>query len=160
MFSIIVAADINNGIGKNGKLPWNIPDDLRIFRTITTNSTVIMGRKTWESLPVKPLKNRHNIVISNTLDLLDGAVVCKDLEKALQISDSSNDIFIIGGSKLYNEGMSHYKCRDIILTRIYKDFECDTFINKFPLDFIHIYSSDIKSIDDLKYVNQIWTKVT
>lgn len=72
MFSIIVAADINNGIGKNGKLPWNIPDDLRIFRTITTNSTVIMGRKTWESLPVKPLKNRHNIVISNTLDLLDG----------------------------------------------------------------------------------------
>ena len=64
---LIWAQDGNGGIGKNGKLPWHVSEDLKNFKKITLNSTVIMGRKTWESLPVKPLPNRENIVLSKTL---------------------------------------------------------------------------------------------
>ena len=63
---LIWAQDENGGIGKNGKLPWYISEDLKKFKKITSNSTIIMGRKTWESLPMKPLPNRDNIVLSST----------------------------------------------------------------------------------------------
>ena len=74
MFNIIVAVDSNNGIGLNNKLPWIIREDLNFFKMMTTgkkNNVVIMGRKTWESIPekYKPLANRFNIILSNTLEL-------------------------------------------------------------------------------------------
>ena len=61
---LIWAQDTNGGIGKNGKLPWHISEDLKKFKSLTYNSTVIMGRKTWDSLPIKPLPNRRNFVLS------------------------------------------------------------------------------------------------
>ena len=67
---LIWAQDINSGIGKNGKLPWHISVDLKNFKKITLNSTVIMGRKTWESLPIKPFPNRENIVLSSKIKRL------------------------------------------------------------------------------------------
>ena len=63
--NMIWAQDINNAIGKDGDLPWRIPEDLKNFKNITNNATIIMGRKTWDSLPIKPLPNRRNIVISS-----------------------------------------------------------------------------------------------
>ena len=64
---LIWAQDLNGGIGKDGKLPWHISEDLKNFKKITSNHPVIMGRKTWDSLPIKPLPNRRNIILSNSL---------------------------------------------------------------------------------------------
>ena len=64
---LIWAQDENGGIGQNGKLPWHISEDLKNFKSLTLNSTIIMGRKTWDSLPIKPLPNRKNIILSRNL---------------------------------------------------------------------------------------------
>ena len=68
---LIWAQDQNGGIGQNGKLPWHISEDLKNFKSLTINSTIIMGRKTWDSLPIKPLPNRKNIILSRKKQLGD-----------------------------------------------------------------------------------------
>lgn len=158
MFSLIVACDSKNGIGKNGKLPWNLPEDLRRFKNITNKSNIIMGRKTWESLPIKPLPNRHNIVISHTLKSVQGATVCKDLQSALKCLENTQT-YIIGGSYVYNETMNHPDCGDIIITRVFGNFECDTFINKPPDNFICIFKSEIQTNNNVEFQTEIWSKI-
>ena len=81
---LIWAQDYDGGIGKNGQLPWYIPEDLKNFKKITLDSTIIMGRKTWDSLPFKPLPNRRNIVISRNPEIsITGCEVVNSIEKAL-----------------------------------------------------------------------------
>ena len=98
---LIWAQDKNGGIGKNGKLPWHISEDLKNFKRITLNSTIIMGRKTWESLPVKPLPNRDNIILSKTL-VLD-ILTFKTYEDCIENLSKRNisKVFIIGGRSMY-----------------------------------------------------------
>jgi len=98
---LIWAQDKNGGIGENGKLPWHISEDLKNFKKITLNSPIIMGRKTWDSLPLKPLPNRRNIIFStnihNSLETYRSIKECiESLEK-----DNINKIFIIGGRSMY-----------------------------------------------------------
>ena len=98
---LIWAQDYNSGIGKSNKLPWHISEDLKNFKLLTMNSTIVMGRKTWDSLPFKPLPNRRNIVLSSKP--IKGVEVYQnynDCYNAL-ISDSIDKIFIIGGRSLY-----------------------------------------------------------
>ena len=94
---LIWAQDKNGGIGKNGKLPWHISEDLKNFKKITLNSTIIMGRKTWESLPIKPLPNRENIVLSTTLD--DDILIFKSYEDCIKDLQKRTvpKVFVIGG---------------------------------------------------------------
>jgi dihydrofolate reductase len=102
---IIVSADANGLIGKEGKLPWRIPEELKFFKETTMGSPVIMGRKTWESLPKKPLPGRHNIVLSKSLpNFYDkGISVVDTWKKAFAISayveSQSDKIIIIGGAQ-------------------------------------------------------------
>ena len=98
---LIWAQDKNGGIGKNGKLPWHISKDLKNFKKITLNSTIIMGRKTWESLPFKPLPNRRNIILSNK-DRTDAEVYnnIKDCIQALKL-DRVKNLFVIGGRSVF-----------------------------------------------------------
>ena len=98
---LIWAQDKNGGIGKNGKLPWHISEDLKNFKRITLNSTIIMGRKTWESLPVKPLPNRDNIILSKTLAL--DILTFKTYENCIDnlIKRNISKVFIIGGRSMY-----------------------------------------------------------
>tara|TARA_B100000945_G_C20291244_1_gene553372 strand:+ start:270 stop:755 length:486 start_codon:yes stop_codon:yes gene_type:complete len=98
---LIWAQDKNGGIGKNGKLPWHISEDLKNFKRITLNSTIIMGRKTWESLPIKPLPNRDNIILSKTL-VLD-ILTFKTYENCIDnlIKRNISKVFIIGGRSMY-----------------------------------------------------------
>ena len=98
---LIWAQDKNGGIGKNGKLPWHISEDLKNFKRITLNSTIIMGRKTWESLPVKPLPSRDNIILSKTL-VLD-ILTFKTYEDCIENLSKRNisKVFIIGGRSMY-----------------------------------------------------------
>ena len=98
---LIWAQDKNGGIGENGQLPWHISEDLKKFKEITLNSTVIMGRKTWESLPIKPLPNRNNIILSSKKQS-DG-ITAMSLEDCMMILKRMkvNKIFIIGGRSIY-----------------------------------------------------------
>lgn len=155
-FSIILAIDSKNGIGKSNNLPWYIPNDLKHFRNITTytkwcyqKNVVIMGRKTWDSIPniYKPLNNRINIIISNTItNNNNNYFVVKSLDRAFELTKDFHDvykIFIIGGKSLYTETFNNPYCQEIYLTRVFFDFNCNTIIDNFNLDnFDLIESSD------------------
>lgn len=138
----ILACDIKGGIGKNGRIPWYIPYDLQHFKTITSSSplntinVVIMGRNTWFSLPHKPLKNRINIIITSKPELIEHMqnVYCSSsLDEALKIiqniQSQIHNVFVIGGSKLYNETFKHALCKKVYITHIFDSYDCDAFIN-------------------------------
>ncbi|MGC8479531.1 MAG: dihydrofolate reductase [Candidatus Micrarchaeia archaeon] len=103
---IIVAMTRNRVIGKDGKIPWKIKEDILLFKGLTMNRTVIMGRKTWFSLlsVFRPLPNRNNIIISNTLEPQSGAFVCKSIDEAVAIARRFEcDAYCIGGAQLYSQ---------------------------------------------------------
>ena len=98
---LVWAQEINGGIGKDGKLPWRISEDLQNFKTLTLGSTILMGRNTWESLPVKPLPERRNIVLSSkTLSDVECYTSIEECIVALD-SDGIEKLFVIGGSTVY-----------------------------------------------------------
>jgi dihydrofolate reductase len=124
----LIAAVARNGvIGANNSLPWHLPEDLKRFRALTSGHTVIMGRKTWESIG-KPLPNRQNIVVSRQAGLaLDGASVAKSLEEAVAIAALPDPIFVIGGEGLYRSALPFAAV--LYLTEIEQDFVGDA---RFP----------------------------
>jgi dihydrofolate reductase len=131
-FAIVVAIDDNYGIGKDGTLPWRLKEDMRHFKELTTSgaemNSVIMGRKTWESIPAKfrPLPGRVNVVLSR--NGYDGAsTVRASLDEALQVP--AGKVFVIGGGAIYEEAIKHPLCTELWLTRVSGDFNCDT---RFP----------------------------
>lgn len=106
MISIIVAVSEDFGIGKNNELLWHIPDDLKRFKKLTYGKTVIMGKKTWESLPKKPLTGRKNIVITDKVgEHFDLSFAAYSIEEALAMCNKDEEIFIIGGGSIYNQFM-------------------------------------------------------
>ena len=129
-FNIIVAVDLNNGIGLNNNIPWlNEYSDLKYFKKITTDcdsktrqNVIIMGKNTWNSLPKKPLPNRLNCIISNTINKKsDNILVFNSLDKCLSSLENNyfhkiNEIFVIGGEQLYKEAIVHPKCNIIYKT--------------------------------------------
>lgn len=119
--NIIVARSRNGIIGKDGKLPWYLPEDLKFFKEKTMGFPVIMGRKTWESIG-KPLKGRENIVLTtNPSYQVNGAIKVSSLEEALTLF--TGDIFIIGGATLYKQALP--LANKVWITEIDKDFEGD-----------------------------------
>lgn len=165
-FSLIVAVDQNMGIGKDGTLAWNLPEDRKYFSKITTETAspelrnaVIMGRLTWESIPAKykPLPGRINIVLSSNpdLELPDDVLLFGSLDEALAALSTSNkidQIFVIGGAKLYEEALFHLDLERIYLTRIEADFDCDTFFpDQIPEDFEIISATELMESDSLEY---------
>ena len=143
-FALVAAVEKNSGIGFQNRLPWNLPSDLKHFSNITTKTidpnkqnAVIMGRKTWESLPEKhrPLKNRLNIVLSRRADfaLPAGVQLFDSIDSALQNLSTNpqiDSVFLIGGAALFTEAIHHPACTKIFLTQIEQSFECDTFFPK------------------------------
>ena len=93
-------------IGAGGALPWHLPEDLRLFRDLTSGGTVVMGRRTWESLPprVRPLPGRRNVVLSRTLPAPDGADVARSVEEVLA---AHPDVWVIGGGAVYEAFLPH-----------------------------------------------------
>jgi len=128
MISIIVAKSKNNVIGSNGSIPWNIPKDLKYFKELTEGNTVIMGRKTYESLPKdkKPLPNRINIVITRDINFTaNGCIVLGSLEEAILKIDNRKDTFIIGGGEIYKQAINFVD--KIYITEINDEYEGDTY---------------------------------
>ena len=104
MVSLIAAVAANRAIGKDQQLLWRLPEDMKHFRETTRGKTVIMGRKTWESLPAafRPLPERHNIVVSrNPAYLARGATVAGSIEEAIRLAGQVGEVCIIGGEELY-----------------------------------------------------------
>lgn len=124
---LIVAADRNWAIGKNNKLMWSIPADMKFFRETTQGNVVIMGRKTLESFPQgQPLKNRVNIVITrNPSYKVKDAVVVHSVEEAIEESRKNDgDVFVIGGESIYRAMLPY--CDTALVTRIDYAYEADT----------------------------------
>lgn len=123
--SIVVAISSNNAIGKNNQLLWHLPADLKHFKNITTGHTIIMGRKTYDSIG-KPLPNRKNIVITRQHDLkIDGVEIANSLEEALSLCNTNEKIFVIGGAEIYRQALP--LCDKIYLTRVHRHFDADAF---------------------------------
>lgn len=106
MVSIIVAIAQNGVIGDKNALLWHIKEDMRFFRTTTSGHTVIMGRKTFESLGSRPLPKRTNIVITRGDHTFDGALTAHSLEEAIRLAGDDEEIFIIGGGQIYAEALN------------------------------------------------------
>lgn len=101
--SLVVAVSRNGVIGRDGGLPWHLSSDLKLFKAITLSKPIIMGRKTWESLPRKPLPGRVNIVVTRKAGFVsEGAVVVHSVEQALAAAGDVEEIAVIGGGEIYN----------------------------------------------------------
>ncbi len=132
MFTIVVAyTKTDRVIGKNGKIPWSLPEDLAHFKELTLGKTVIMGRKTWESLPARyrPLPDRHNIVLSRHPFTVHGA---HELYPSIDelVDNGPFDAFVIGGAEIYEQFLERKFCHQVIATEIKKCYDGDTY---FPL---------------------------
>lgn len=124
--SIIVAIADDNAIGKNNDLLAYISADLKRFRRLTTGNIVIMGKKTFESLPKGPLPNRTNIVITDNPDeKIDGCITVYSIEEAIEKCNEEKENFIIGGGSIYRQFMPF--ANKLYITRIHKHFDADTF---------------------------------
>ena len=170
-FNIIAAFDKNRGIGVKGKIPWDIPREMRYFKKITTETwnshkenVVIMGRKTWESIPenFRPLKGRKNIVISrNRVVSPEEVLRANSLEGAIWMASlfrsSVESLFIIGGGSIYSQAIDLPGCNRIFATEIRESYVCDTFFPVF-LDRFRFKETIYMSRDPL-YLNNLYERL-
>ena len=118
--SIIVAVASDGAIGRANDLLWHLPADLKRFKELTTGHTILMGRKTFESLPRGPLPNRRNIIISRSLPAQPGAEVYPTIQQAMEACASVEEVFIIGGGEIYRQLLPDTE--RIYLTRVQASF--------------------------------------
>ena len=127
MIALVYAVSQNGVIGKDGGLPWHISSDLKHFKAVTMGKPVIMGRKTWDSLPRKPLPGRANIVITRHSGWqAEGALAAHDAEGALRLAGDAPEVCVIGGAEIFQAFLP--KASRIYLTRVLADVAGDTFM--------------------------------
>ena len=159
--SLIVAASANNVIGKNGKLPWNLPNDMRFFKNTTWAMPIIMGRKTYEDVN-KPLPGRINVVITRNKDWkAEDTITASDVQDAIQKASTANcnEVFIIGGGEVFKQSME--LADRIYLTRVHTTIDGDAFFpviddTKWDLVFNEDFPADEKHA--FAYSFQTWEK--
>ena len=132
MISIIVAVSDNWGIGKDNELLWHIPEDLKRFKSLTMGKVVIMGKKTWESLPRKPLPGRKNIVLTDIRgECIELAITAYSIEDALARCDGDEEAFVIGGGSVYRQFMPI--AGRLYITHVHKEGPADVFFPKIDM---------------------------
>lgn len=140
IISAVVVIDENSGIGKNNQLLVHFPADLKRFKNITSGHSIIMGRKTFESMG-RALPNRRNIVITRQSDLsLEGAEITSSLQDALLRCGNEEEVFVIGGAEIFKQALP--LINKIYLTRIHKSFEADTFFPEITSEWEEIEKQD------------------
>ncbi|XP_057966205.1 bifunctional dihydrofolate reductase-thymidylate synthase-like [Malania oleifera] len=166
-YQVVVAAAQNMGIGKDGKLPWRLPSDMKFFKDITVTTSdpvkknaVIMGRKTWESIPLKdrPLAGRLNVVLtrSGSFDIAtaENVVICGSMTSALELlaaspySLSIEKVFVIGGGQILSEYLNAPGCDAIHITEIEIDIECDAFIPAIDCSVFQPWYSSFPAVEN------------
>lgn len=164
-FALVVAADEAGGIGKNGQLPWRLSGDLAYFKTLTSEppapclrNGVIMGRKTWDSIPdrFRPLPERINVVISRNASLRLGRDVVRaaSFDRALAAIDALPNVgrtFVIGGGEVFREAIGHPELQCVYLTRVHATLECDTFFPSIPTKLKLVSRSGVQREGSLTY---------
>jgi dihydrofolate reductase len=144
--SIIVAIARNFAIGKNNQLLWHIPADLKRFKRITSGHQVIMGKLTYLSLPLRPLPNRTNIVITDIPgETFEGCTTVYSIDEAIGLCNENDESFVIGGGSVYRQFLPH--CNKLYLTMVHKDFEADTFFPELDLSQWKLIEKEDKEPD-------------
>jgi len=147
MISIIVAVSEDLGIGKNNELLWHIPEDLKRFKKITYGKTVIMGKRTWESLSKKPLPGRKNVVITDIPNEdFSGAVMAYSVDDALNKCEKEEEIFIIGGGSIYTQFMP--LADRLYVTHVHKKRPADTWFPKIDRRVWRVIEKEESKDDD------------
>ncbi len=125
MISLIVAISEDYGIGKDNDLLWKIPEDLKRFKKLTLGHCVIMGKRTWESLPKRPLPGRRNIVLTDIPgESIDGSITAYSVDDAINKSSDCEEVFIMGGGSVYRQFMPI--ADRLYITRIHRNAPADT----------------------------------
>ncbi|KAI4474592.1 hypothetical protein M0802_015542 [Mischocyttarus mexicanus] len=157
--NLIAAACENLGIGINGNLPWNLKTEMAYFSRMTSKTNnekkqnvVLMGRKTWDSIPLKykPLKNRINMVLTRqSINFGSNAIACKSISDALEIISEPplckqvDKIWVIGGSSVYKAAMESPYFHRLYLTKIEKYYDCDVFFPELSTDLVQVTDPDV-----------------
>lgn len=160
MIAIVAAAE-NGAIGKDGRLLFSLPTDMKRFRTLTSYMTVIMGRKTLESFPNgKPLKNRRNIVLSRSAAAIEGAELAESVDEALALikDEKPDEVYLIGGESVYRAMLPY--CNKVYLTCVYQAAEADAYFpelneNEWKLS----WESEIMEENDLRFRYQNYVRI-
>lgn len=141
MISIIVAVSEDWGIGKDNELLWNISDDMKRFKRLTTGNTIIMGKRTWESLPKRPLPGRKNIVLTDNLsETIDGAITAYSIDDSLSKCDKSEEVFIIGGGSIYRQFMT--VADRLYITHVHKNAPADIYFPEIDLNIWEVAAKE------------------
>jgi dihydrofolate reductase len=159
--SLVVAAATNNAIGKDGKMPWHLPNDMKHFKNITWGMPVVMGRKTFDSLG-KPLAGRKNIVITRQSGWkAEGVIPVKTIEDAFFVAQQAdaNEVMVIGGGEIYKTLFD--RAKRIYLTRVEAEPEADTFFPVIQQEQWHLMSQQNHEADEKNAYNysfQVWER--
>jgi len=162
IISHIVAMSENRVIGRDGGMPWHIPEDFKFFKKTTMGHAMIMGRKTWDSIG-RPLPGRLSIVVSRTasLDLPEGVIQCASVDEALQKCDAlrehwGEECFIVGGGEIYRQTLP--LTNRIYLTVVHKTIDGDTFYPEFPTSAFKQTKSEAHPSAPLPFTFTTWER--
>lgn len=146
MITIVAAAAQNNALGKDNQLIWHLSDDLKRFKSLTLDGYIIMGRKTFESLPGILPRRKHIVITRNPDFHHQGVEVVQSLEQALDMVPADKDAFVVGGGEIYKQTINI--ADKIELTRVHHDFEADTFFPEIDLTQWKLVSSEFHPKDE------------
>lgn len=146
MIIIVAAAAQNNALGKDNQLIWHLSDDLKRFKSLTLDGYIIMGRKTFESLPGILPRRKHIVITRNPDFHHQGVEVVQSLEQALDMVPADKDAFVVGGGEIYKQTINI--ADKIELTRVHHDFEADTFFPEIDLTQWKLVSSEFHPKDE------------
>lgn len=146
MIIMIAAVAENNALGKNNDLLWHLPNDFKRFKEITSGHHIIMGRKTFESFP-KPLPNRTHVIVTRQHNFeYEGCIVVQDIDKAIAVCPSEEDIYIIGGGEIYAQSIDFADQLDI--TRVHHSFDADVYFPKINPEIWELTSETFNPKDE------------
>jgi len=158
--SIIVAIASNYAIGKDNDLLWHISKDLKRFKEITKGHYIVMGKRTYYSLPTRPLPHRTSLIITDVADeVIDNCLMAYSIEDAVNKMDPENENFVIGGGSIYKQFMPI--ADKLYITRVHKDFEADTYYPEISLDEWELISQENVDNDpqnDFTYSFEVYTR--
>jgi dihydrofolate reductase len=172
-FDIVVACDLDRGIGKNNQLPWHLPQDMKHFRELTIGNSkpgneniVIMGRNTWDSIPLrfKPLSKRRNLVLSSNRENVQnpqGIVICTTFEEALDVAFKNANgarCFVIGGAKVYEQAIKHESCHFVYLTQLQVRFDCDVVFPAFRDHFSLVSATEVVTENEIPFSFKVFER--
>ena len=156
IITIIAAISENRVLGNENKLIWHLPEDLKRFKRLTSGHAIIMGRKTFESLP-KALPDRHNIVVTKNKEFsAKGVTTCYSLDEAIDASGNDQQPFIIGGGQIYQQAME--LADKIELTKIHKSFDGDVFFPEINCQIWHLDEKEVFKNSHYEYTYLTYIK--